>query len=213
MNLGEIQSYISARLIDPNNQSVSLATITQAVNQSIEYYKITRFWFNEVRDSATLTAGNAVIPLPDNFLFPFSDDDGFAIFYSDTRYPLVKITAQQYDGYFLSNGTGLPRFYARLGNEYHTWWVPDQNYTIQRHYIKDYDALSATSDTNDFTDHASRMICMWTLANLSAELRQDDKMEAYYRSAADAEFVRLCQRGNKSNGTGKLTLSSSLLTA
>jgi hypothetical protein len=208
---GEMQSYVSKRLLDPNNISVSSSDVAQAINDAISYWKFRRFWFNEVSDTATMTAQDPSFPYPSDFLVPATKDDGFNIHYSAMRYPLAKITQQQYDGLFLTNGYGIPRWYARIGNEeYKCYPIPDQAYTVGRHYLKDYDALVNTSDTNDFTENADRLINLWALANLSAELRQDDKMEAYYRQAANDEYRNLRVMTNKANGTGKLTIYSNL---
>ena len=208
--LADVQSAVSERLLDPGNEAVSAASVVSSINDSIAYWKFRRFWFNEVRDTATLTQSVGTIPLPSDFLVPVSDDDGFAIEYSNMRYPLRKVSQQEYDGAYLDNGFGLPRTYARIGQEYKVFWLPDQNYTISRHYLKDYAALVAPTDENDFLVYATRLITLWTLANLSAELRQDDKMEAYYRSAANDELNNLNRMTMKSNGTGRLSLSTFL---
>lgn len=206
----EIQSSVSKRLLDPDNTAVSSADVAASINSAISYWKFRRFWFNEVRDSATMTQSIGTIPLPDNFLVPVSDDDGFAIEYSNMRYPLRKISQQDYDSIYLNNGYGLPRSYARIGQNYEVFWLPDQNYTISRHYLKDYEPLVADGDTNDFTTYADRLIMLWALANLSGELRQDDKMEAYYRAASKDEYTNLNIMTGKSNGTGRLSISTFL---
>lgn len=208
----EMRVYISKRLIDVNNVAVSTSDVDGAINDAIKYWKFRRFWFNEAYDTATLTAQDPSFPYPDDFLVPALDDDGFNIQYSAMRYPLMKISEAQYDGLFLSNGYGIPRWYARMGDdEYKCYPIPDQAYTVGRHYLRNYDALSADGDTNDFTDNADRLIELWSLANLSGELRQDDKMEAYYRQASADEYRNLRVMSDKVNGTGKLTLQSKLM--
>lgn len=209
----QMKTYVSARLIDPNNQAVSGSQVGDALNDAIRYWKFRRFWFNEVADSATLTAQDPSFPYPSDFLVPVLDNDGFYIQYSNVRYPLNKISEPQYDALFLSNGYGLPAWYARMGSdEYQCYPIPNLNYTVGRHYLRDYDDLSADGDTNDFTDNAARLIETWALANLSGELRQDDKMETYYRSAAKDEYRNLCVMNDKVNGSGKLTIGSTLYT-
>lgn len=208
---GSIQTGVSKRLIDANNVAVSLSDVASSINDAISYWKFRRFWFNETFDTATLTAQSGVIPLGAEFLVPSTDDDGFVIEYSAMRYPLVKITQQEYDALYLTNGYGLPTWYARVGQDYVCYPLPDQNYTVRRHYIKEYQPLVSSGDTNDFTNYASRLITLWTCANMSAEFRQDDKMEAYYRKASEDEYKNLRVMSDKSNGTGKLSLYSNLL--
>lgn len=207
----QMKDYVSTRLIDSNNEAVSAATVGQAINDSIAYWKFRRFWFNEAAYSANFTVQDATIPLPNMFLVPVTDTGGFFVSYSNIRYPLTKISDTEYDQLYLDNGYGLPRVYARVGGAYEAYPIPDQAYSCHTRYLKDYNDLSADSDTNDFTDNADRLINLWALANLSAELRQDDKMEAYYRAAAEAEYRNLSVMTDKSNGTGRLSLGSSII--
>lgn len=208
---GEIQTKVSARLLDANNTAVSTSDVDAAINDSINYWKYRRFGFNSEVDYAAMTAQNAVIPLPSDFLVPFTDDDGFAIEYGQVRYPLVKLTTQQYDALYVANGYGLPRWYARIGDNYEVYPMPDQNYQVRRNYLKNYTPLTSAGQTNDFTDNASRLLVLWTCANLIAEFRQDEKMEAYFRSGANDEYKNLRVLSDKENGTGKLSLESTLL--
>jgi hypothetical protein len=186
--------------------------VGDAINQAIAYWKFRRFWFNEVFDTGTMTAQDGTIPLGSQFLVPATDYDGFVIEYASSRYPLNKVTQQVYDGYYQTNGYGLPTMYARIGQDYEVYPLPDQAYTIKRHYLKEYTALTTDGATNDFTTYADRLITLWTLANMSAEFRQDDKMETYYRAASDTEFNNLCVMTDKSNASGQLTINSSLTT-
>lgn len=88
--------------------------------------------------------------------------------------------------------------------------LPDRAYTVNVHYLKEYEPLVADSDTNDFTEKANRLILLWATANLTAEFRQDDKMETYFRGAAEDEYRQLRVMNDKMNGSGKLTLDSNL---
>jgi len=205
-----IRADISKRLLDVNNTAVSLADVGNAINDAISYWKYRRFWFNEVYDSAVLTINDGTIPLPTNFLVPVTDTDGFNIEYNQTRYPLQKISSQQYDAGFASNAFGRPLYYARMGGSYEVLPLPDLAYPINRRYLKEYVALSGDMDVNDFTVYAPRLIMLHTLANLIAEFRQDEKMETYYRTAAMNEYNNLCLMGDKSNKTGSLTIHSNL---
>jgi hypothetical protein len=208
---GSMQSYIAKRLIDPSGTAVDSSDIQEAINNSIAYWKLRRFWFNEVSDKDTLTAQSASFPYPADFLMPALKDDGFYIEYANVRYPLVKIEQTVYDALYLANGYGLPRWYARTGNqEYQVYPIPNLNYTVGRHYLKEYNDLVNASDTNDFTINASRLVNLWALANLVTELRQDVAMGDYYRAAAQNEYRNLRVRTDKENATGKVTIYSQL---
>lgn len=210
MNFGDMTSYVQRRLIDPNATAVSVADVQQAINDAINFTKDQRFYFNEVLDTATLTAHSPDFPYPSDFLMPVGDDDGFYVQYGQIRYPLNKITRQQGDAIWIANGYGLPRWFYRNGMTYQCYPMPDQNYTVGRHYLKDYPDLVATTDTNDFTDYAYRPICLWATANLLDELRQDNTNADRLRSNASAEFGSLIKQTNKMNGSGKVTNHSLL---
>lgn len=212
----EMKQQVSLRLIDPNNKSVSSASVGLAINEAISYWKFRRFWFNEVRDTGTIVNQTSVIPLPVDFLVPAKDSSAFSINYSNLRYPLTKISAAQFDALFLTNGYGLPIWYSRTrltGSDIETYQVypiADRDYEVLRDYLKEYAALSGDTDTNDFTIYAPRLINLWSLANLSAELRQDEKMETYYRKAAMDEYRQLQVMTDKSNASGSIAIHSSL---
>lgn len=208
---GEIQTQVSKRLLDPNNVAISSSDVAASINDAIRYWKFRRFWFNEVFDSVTLTENVGTVPMTGSILVPSTDNGGFVIEYSDMRYPLRKVLQQEYDTVWLENGYGLPYLYARVGRDYEVYPLPDRAYTLKRHYLKEYTDLSIPNDTNDFTDYASRLIMLWAAANLSGELRQDEKMEEYFRNAANDEYRQLQVMTDKSNGSGKVSIYSTLM--
>lgn len=206
----EMQTYVSARLLDPNNTAVSSSQVAAALNDALRYWKIRRFWFNTASEDLTLTQGDPLIPLPDDFLVELPMNDGFVIAYGQMRWPLIKKNPRDYDNVYLEAGNGLPYIYTVKAQEYFCYYIPDQNYTVRVYYLKQYVDLVGNNDTNDFTTYAERLLELWALANLIAELRQDDKMEAYYRSAAMDEYNNLGVFNAKVNSPGHLTLHSYL---
>lgn len=208
----QLTTYVSKRLIDPNNTAVAVSDVQEAINDSIAYWKFRRFWFNETAETVTLTAQNPTIPLTDNLLVPSIQDDGFNILYGGVKYPLVKVDIATMDSLYLSNGYGLPRWYARMANlEYQVYPIPDQNYVTDLYQLNDYQALVSPTDANDFTNNAKRLIALWSCANLGSELRQDTPGTGdYYRQAAQDEYRNLRVLTNKKNAAGKLTLYSQL---
>lgn len=206
-----MQSYVSKRLIDPNGTVVAVSDVKDALNEAISYWKLRRFWFNEIHDKDTLTAQSPTFPYPSNYLMPATDDDGFYIEYGNVRYPMVKVEQSVYDALYLANGYGMPRWYARLSDdEYQCYPIPNIAYTVGRHYLKDYADLVNPDDTNDFTTHAARLVELWALATLITEFRQDVQMGDYYRTASQNEYRNLRLRTDKENATGKLTLETNL---
>ena len=159
-------------------------------------------------DSAFLTQQDPSFPYPADFLVPSIKDGGFVIEYSNQRWPIRKISMEQYDTMFMNNGFGIPVFYAKMANEqYQCYPIPDRNYEVIRHYLKRYDPLVNENDTNDFTDHAARLVELWSTADLIMELRQDRDMESYFRSRAILEQNNLLNLTQKQNAKGKLSIN------
>lgn len=208
---GELQTSVSKRLLDASNTAVSSSDVATAINSAIDYWKTTRFYFNVVEDTVSLTAQDGTIPVTGSVLGPSKQDGAFVVEYSNMRYPLQKISENTYNAWFLENGYGIPRFYARVGQSYEMYPLPDSAYILRRSYYKDYTDLVNSSDTNDFTDYADRLIMFWACAELIGGLRQDDKMEGYFTNKAMDEKNRLLGFTNKLNSSGRLVVSSGLL--
>jgi hypothetical protein len=208
---GEMQSYVSKRLLDSNNTAVSLPDVAAAINESIRYWKFRRLWFNtKVDDTLTLTAQSSVITLPSDFLVENPSPSGLVINWSDARYPLHKEQPYGFDAVFLENGLGLPTIYTVKNGVYYCYFVPDQAYPITFYYLKEYADLQGNNETNDWTMCADRLICLWTLSKLHGELRQDPTMESYYNNAAQNELENLSLMTGQVNNTGHLTIHSCL---
>lgn len=208
---GQMQTYVSARLLDPNNTAVPAASVAAAINDAQRYWKTRRFWFNTASTDLILTQGDPLIPLPDDFLVELPMNDGFVIAYGSMRWPLIKKNPREYDDVYLTGGYGLPEIYTVKAGDYFCYFIPDQNYTIRVYYLKQYDDMESADDTNEFTDNAERLLELWALANLSDELRQDDKMGNYYRAAAQDEYKNLGIFNMKVNSPGHISTHSYLM--
>lgn len=210
---GQMQAYVSDRLLDPNNTSVSVSSVAAALNDALRYWKIRRMWFNTADTTVTLVTGDPKIYLTSvtDFLVELPMNDGFVIEYGSMRWPLIKKNPREYDDVYLTGGTGLPQIYTTKAGNYFCYFIPDQDYTLRVYYLKQYADLVNGNDSNDFTVYAARLLELWALANLSAELRQDDKMETYYRNAAQDEYKNLGVFNAKVNSPGHLSIHSFLM--
>jgi len=203
---GQMKTWVSKRLQDPNNASVSSDDVGEMINQALNYWKNERFFFNEVADSTTIAQGNATVPLPSNWLIP-SIDNCFVLDYSGVRRPLRKISEQYYNGIYLSNGIGQPRFFCKQANtQYQVYPIPDRDYTIRRFYIKDYDNFSADADTNDFSTSATNLLQYTAAAYGSRDFRQDMNMYQWFMAQTEIEEANILAITTKGNATGSLTI-------
>ncbi len=208
--LGDMQTWVSKRLQDPNNTAVSVADVTDLINMAQGYWKNSRFWFNERTDTATLTQSDNSIPIPTDWLIP-SIDNCFVLEYSGIRYPLKKLSEINYNAVYLSNGIGQPFWFSKQADtDYKCYPIPDQNYTIRRFYIKNYDDFVNTSDTNDFSVKATNLLQYTAAAYGSRDFRQDPQMYQAFWAQATTEYQNLLAITRKDNATGSLTLTSML---
>lgn len=200
--LAELRTSISARLLDVNNTSISSANIDEAINDSIRQYKKEHFYFNEELITRTLVEDNPEIT---NFPTDYLDclEGGFAIIHSQQRWPLQKVLPSQYD---LENveGKGIPYMITERAGKWYVYFYPDNAYTLQIYYLKDYAELSSDGDSNDFTNEAEAMIRYNALSRLFAEFKQDEKMEAYFTARAKSEYDTLIAQTQSRLGTGYL---------
>lgn len=209
--LAQMRTWVSKRLQDPDFTAVSSADVDELINQALSYWKNTRFWFNEVTDTTTLTTSDNSIPLPDDWLCP-SIDDCFVIEYSGIRYVLKKLAEPMYNAIYLSNGIGQPFWFSRQADtEYKVYPIPDRDYTLRRFYIRDYADLVADDDENDFSIKAPRLLQYTAAAYGNRDFRQDMDVYAAFFAEAEREEQSLLATTRKDNATGSLTLSSMLL--
>lgn len=207
---GEMKTWVSRLLQDPNNTAVTPSDVGYLLNQALGYWKNERFWFNEITDTTTLTESDPSIPLPDDFLVP-SIDDAFVIEYSGIRYPLKKVSESLYNAMYLSNGIGQPYYFSRQADtEYKVYPIPDRDYTLRRFYLRDYADFSADEDTNAFSEKAFPLLQYTAAAYGSRDLRQDIAMYDAFMAQARSEYQSLLKTTRKDNATGSLTITSML---
>lgn len=205
-----LQTRIGARLKDPAFQSVALSDVTDVLNQSLEFYKYRRFWFNDKEADITLTQGQPVIPnIPADFLQELPEG-GLTIAYSTVFYPLEKRTSQVFDNENVE-GVGLPYCYTYRAQQFEVYFYPNIAYLLKFRYLKDYPALAAGSDTNDFLNFADMMIYYDAMSRIYGEFKEDKDMESYYTARAANEMQNVMLRSSHLTGTGSLVLNSNLL--
>ena len=220
---GQLQTRVAARLIDPSNVAVSSSNVAQAINDAVSFWKTRKFWFNnklttltlDLEDPYILGYGNSnplwpnAPVLPSNFLFE-DDKDGFVIQYNNQNYPLDKVHPREYDNSFLSNGNGLPFIYTWRNGNYEIYWKPQLAYTMQVNFYADYPDLVNTTDTNDFTTYADKLIEYDAISRILSDLRLDDDRAAKFAARAETENTNLKSRSRKQNATGRLVVDTIL---
>lgn len=204
---GQIQTKVSTRLKDANNTAVSAPDVAAVVNDAIEHWSKKRFWFNEFEEEVTLTVNDPALVLVTNTPLYLFQEDGVVINYSQTRWPLKKVSPSEYDR-ANTQGRGLPFIWTQRNNGYEVYWYPDVAYTAVVRGVKAYPEFATdgkeNSQSNDFTTQASNLIMYEALSRLYAEFRQDDKMEAYYSARVRNEYQSLKAQTRREKSTGRL---------
>lgn len=206
----DLRTNIAIRLQDPNFTGIASSNVDAAINTALTYYKRRHYWFNEAIAPITLTQGNPVIPnIPSDFLMEINPG-GLTIKYSNLNYEVFKRSSPIYDAENFA-GVGLPYIYTFRNKQFELYYFPDQAYTLNFRYLKDYATLINNADTNDFLTYADVMIYYNALSRIYGEYKQDPTMEAYYTARAADEEDDLKRRSGSLIGTGSLTLHSQLL--
>lgn len=209
---GVMKAWVSKRLQDPNNTAVSTSDVGDLLNMAQNFWKNTRFWFNEITDTTILLEGDPQIPIPTDFLCP-AIDNAFVIEYSGIRYPLRKISEEMYNAFYLSNGVGQPWYFTRQAStEYQVYPIPDRDYVLRRFYLRNYEDFSADGDTNDFSEFATNLLQYTAAAYGSRDFRQDITMHDAFMAQAKKELDSLLVITRKDNATGSTTIYSMLNT-
>lgn len=219
---GSLKTKISKKLIDAGQTAISDSDVGEALNDALRYWKQKRFWFNERTTTVTmdpndpyiLQYGNSIAAypsapvLPQNFLYEFPED-GFVIKYSNLSYRFDKVHTKKYDDESV-NGIGIPYIYTFRNGNFEFYYLPNLAYQMTVNYVCDYPDFSASSDTNDFTQYADRILTYEALSHLSGENRQDDKAENKYAALADKEWRLMKKRTTANVGTGALSIMTIL---
>lgn len=153
---GEMQERIASELHrdDLSNSD----SVRNAIKSAIKQYERERWYFNEATTSSSLTTsdGQAYYALPDNFM----KLDSLKITYNGWKNNVSPIGYIEMDEMDAGNSSvrDLPTFCAVYKNNLRLYPIPDSAYVQTISYQKRLTTLSATSDTNEWTDDLEELI-------------------------------------------------------
>lgn len=210
--LAQLRTRILSKLDDGDVQHPTAAQVDKQINLTIDFYESDSFWFSEVRTSLIATIGNNVLSgIPADFkelIMP----DALAVVDSDCIYPMRHLSPLQYDSIYVSNSSGLPRYYTYRNGQIEIFYAPDKAYEIKLFYRKFYADLTADDESNDFTNKCERLIEYKTLADLLRDYRADFERAAVYDSpnskggaVVQNEYTRIKRETDNRTVTGELT--------
>lgn len=216
--VGTMISNISLELKDTSNVSVSSAAVVTAINRALNFYKWKPFWFNEFYETRTISSspGNTftLSTTKPVYIFP---DGGVVIEDSDRRYPLRKVSSDEYDS-MDDEGTGRPFVWTYRNEGYEVYYYADQNYTAHIRGVFDYNitdfstALTSSSTLeNVFTVNAPTLIEYDALSRLHFGHLQDENMGKVFRDLAERELGSQMEFDREKNATGQMQVHSCLI--
>jgi len=212
--LGTLTTRIAQKLLDTGNVVVSAPSIIDAVNESVRFWKRRSFWFNEFEETVVLSTNDPMLNLLTVTPLVVFENQGVVIIDQDERYDVTKVSSAIYDA-ANDEQQGRPYIWTYRNDGYELFYYPDEAYSAVVRGIKDYSAF-ATDGTdnalsNDFTDEAEDLIVYEALSRIHGGIRQDEKMEAYFRRLATDEYNNLMGFDNSKQGTGTLQTHSCLI--
>lgn len=150
---------MKARIADDLNRSDLTSQIGKAINRAINHYKTYPFYFTEGKQAFTINSSNYIYDST-NSDFPslFGRVSLITIASGGTTYSVKNKNMQQFQDLNADDSTGIPSVFTQYQNKVWFYPQPDRSMTGTVYYSKTYAALSASSDTNDFTSYAEDLI-------------------------------------------------------
>lgn len=200
---------LKARLADDLARDNLSTQIGQAIEDAIEFYRTSRFFFNETRDATFPT-------IPGQAIYSVSDDDDIPLFFDldavflidgTQNYALKVDDPQRLE--FLSDGSassGRPRRYAWFDRSFRLYPIPDGAYTVRP--VGAYEVPSPNSDNqtgNVWMTKAFELIRCRAKAYLFAHVIKNLEMADVMQRAEQQALSALRRAGNRRTTSGRLT--------
>jgi len=170
---------LRTRIEDDIDRTDLTSQITDFINRAIKFYEKENFWFTETSTTFVTVASTETYALT-------------SIATNIKNILRVEITTATNSTYelelrdinYIRNqnnevmNTGRPTDYCLYAGSLYLSRIPDAVYTVRVFYRKDYPALAATSDTNDYLDYAEDLIEMRTEGRLYRRVILDQQRAA-----------------------------------
>jgi hypothetical protein len=192
-------------LTELNRADTSItAVVEREILKAIEYYGPYKFWFNEARVS--FTASNTIYYALENMSAYLFEIDQACVTVSGSVLELDLQSHADLQTQDMTGVTGYPTDYALFANQIRLYPKPASGttYQVDLDGTKRIATLSASTDTNEWTDEALNLICARVEKNICARKFKDFDSAQMYQVAEDQELQRLKERGDKLVTTGSI---------
>lgn len=180
------------------------AVVEREVLKAIEHYAPTRFWFNEYRTS--FTASNTIY-------YPFStvtpdllEVDQVSVLVGSSVYELEQDTHQNLHRIDQTSHTGDPVKFAVFAEQFRLYPKCPSGSTRQIDVMgtKRIATLSASTESNEWTDEALNLIAARVEKLISARKFKDYEAAQMYQVAEEQELQRMISRTERVLSIGRL---------
>ena len=176
------------------------AEIIEAIKTAIQNSEGQRFWFNEGSTSFTVSQ-TSFYALPSQVV----DVDKITITVNGDEYPLVERTFDYLEDISVNDDAyvGYPREFAIYEDRIRIYPTPSDNYLVKMSYLRRFDTLSASTDTNPWLTHAEKFIRSLAKAELYSHVLHDERKASIQMQSAQQALDSLEMRSGKLT-TGRL---------
>lgn len=180
---------LTSKILDDLHRSDLTSQVSLAIQTAIDLHGQERYWFNEGRSNADTQSGQEFYDLPADFV----DLDSLVILINNYSYPLVQRDFQLTDDWNVtaSNYLGYPSDFALYEEQIRLFPIPNGTYTLTLAYQKRLTDLSASTDTNAWTNQARNLIRFHACADVSINTLQDTERYAAFKLQEMEEKKRL----------------------
>lgn len=200
---GDLKARVIAETTRDDLADDYAGNLAQAIVEAVDHYASQRFWFNEIRTTASTVAANASVTAPSGIRW--IDEVIVSI---GSGYRLMKDELTHLELLALNGGAGQPTRYADYApsgvRTLRLWPTPTSIWSLVILGTKDEPALVNTGDSNAWTLYAYDLIAARTKFLLCRDLFRDDK-KMQTAGAAEADAIsRLRAETGRRLGTGRM---------
>jgi len=149
------------------------------LNEAIEHYSRTAFWFNEELATAQSVAGEEYLDLPSDWGLDYS----LSIQINTNSYPLIERTYAQMEDLYIhgNNYQGYPEDFCIYRQQIRLGPIPSQAFTMKMAYLATPDDLTSDAATNISLENINELVRMRAARRMARRILQDDKREQSFR--------------------------------
>lgn len=173
-----------------------LATqIDAQINAAVRHYESERFWFNE--DRISFSCSSSIVEYTLSASTYVLNVLSVQITRNESTYVINPIPEQERLSYDTNNVEGDPSWYSMYGGKFIPYPRPSAAYTATLNVITAPATLSATSDTNVFTENAEALIESRAAAYICLRYTDDQDRAKVFKMLEQEALFELRKRSGR----------------